>query len=69
LTKGYEKKPKVDVISVSKMRENKLAKGCLKIKFWASETMRQTKLLILYPQPEGWRTGKDKKQKSEKERN
>lgn len=55
VTKGEEKRPRVEVVTASKMRDNKLAKGCLKVKFWAAENQSQSKLLILYPKPNGFR--------------
>lgn len=51
MVKKEENKPKIEIVSDIKVRDNKLAKGCLKLRFWAAEA-KQNKLLIIYPKPD-----------------
>jgi hypothetical protein len=48
-------KASLEIVTEKKMKDGKLAKGCLKVRFWASETRKQSKLLILYQKPPGYR--------------
>jgi hypothetical protein len=48
----------VELVTANKMKDSKLAKGCLKVRFWASRTLRQEKLLMLYPKPFGYQPPK-----------